>query len=134
MLLRGLLETKLADPGEEAKKLKEGINEARLRVLQRRRLNRKHDEECDDTVTSMAPYQKDKGISLRALVCASLYNDYNIDTGFAYNHKEAKDHGGGAILVGTSILSTYGGSVVGGHRSTEQIWNAKNTFSISLII
>ena len=46
-----------------------------------------------------------KGISLGALVCASLYNDYNIDTGFAYNRKEAKDHGEGGILVGASITS-----------------------------
>ena len=45
-----------------------------------------------------------KGISLGALVCASLYADYGIETGFAYNRKEAKDHGEGGILVGASMV------------------------------
>jgi len=44
-----------------------------------------------------------KGISLGALVAASLYSDYNIDVGFTYNRKEAKDHGEGGILVGSTI-------------------------------
>merc|ERR1712194_342800 len=40
-----------------------------------------------------------KGISL----CAVLYSDYNIDVGFAYNRKEAKDHGEGGTWVGASM-------------------------------
>mmetsp|Transcript_20449 Transcript_20449/g.42093 ORF Transcript_20449/g.42093 Transcript_20449/m.42093 type:complete len:534 (-) Transcript_20449:72-1673(-) len=45
-----------------------------------------------------------KGISLGALVCAALYSEYGVDTGFAYNRKEAKDHGEGGILVGASMV------------------------------
>lgn len=44
-----------------------------------------------------------KGISLGALVTAALYSDFGVDTGFAYNRKEAKDHGEGGILVGASM-------------------------------
>lgn len=44
-----------------------------------------------------------KGISLGAVVCASLYNEYGIDVGFAYDRKEAKDHGEGGKLVGASM-------------------------------
>lgn len=46
-----------------------------------------------------------KGISLGAIVCAALYNDFGIDTGFAYNRKEAKDHGEGGILVGSTMTN-----------------------------
>ena len=45
-----------------------------------------------------------KGISLGALVCASLYSDFKVETSFAYNRKEAKDHGEGGILVGASMV------------------------------
>jgi orotate phosphoribosyltransferase len=44
-----------------------------------------------------------KGISLGAVVCSALYSDFGVDTGFAYNRKEAKDHGEGGILVGSSM-------------------------------
>lgn len=44
-----------------------------------------------------------KGISLGALVCSALYSDFGVESGFAYNRKEAKDHGEGGILVGSSI-------------------------------
>jgi len=44
-----------------------------------------------------------KGISLGALVTAALYSDFGVDAGFAYNRKEAKDHGEGGILVGASM-------------------------------
>jgi len=44
-----------------------------------------------------------KGISLGAVICAALYNDYAIDVGFAYDRKEAKDHGEGGKLVGASM-------------------------------
>merc|ERR1711957_234800 len=44
-----------------------------------------------------------KGISLGAVICATLYNKYGIDVGFAYDRKEAKDHGEGGKLVGASM-------------------------------
>lgn len=44
-----------------------------------------------------------KGISLGAVVASALYNDFGIDVGFAYNRKEAKDHGEGGVLVGASM-------------------------------
>jgi orotate phosphoribosyltransferase len=44
-----------------------------------------------------------KGISLGAVVCAALYSDYGIDVGYAYDRKEAKDHGEGGKLVGASM-------------------------------
>lgn len=44
-----------------------------------------------------------KGISLGAVVAASLYADFGVDVGFAYNRKEAKDHGEGGLLVGSSM-------------------------------
>jgi orotate phosphoribosyltransferase len=44
-----------------------------------------------------------KGISLGAIVCASLFSDYGVDVGFAYDRKEAKDHGEGGKLVGASM-------------------------------
>jgi orotate phosphoribosyltransferase len=44
-----------------------------------------------------------KGISLGAVVCASLYNDFGVSVGFAYDRKEAKDHGEGGKLVGASM-------------------------------
>lgn len=44
-----------------------------------------------------------KGISLGAVVSSSLYSDFGIDVGFAYNRKEAKDHGEGGMLVGASM-------------------------------
>jgi len=46
-----------------------------------------------------------KGISLGAVICAALYNDYAIDVGFAYDRKEAKDHGEGGKLVGASMAN-----------------------------
>jgi orotate phosphoribosyltransferase len=44
-----------------------------------------------------------KGISLGALVCAALYDDFGVDVGFAYDRKEIKDHGEGGKLVGESM-------------------------------
>ena len=44
-----------------------------------------------------------KGISLGAVVSAALYSDYNVDVGFAYDRKEAKDHGEGGKLVGAAM-------------------------------
>merc|ERR1712157_277960 len=45
-----------------------------------------------------------KGIPLAALVCSALYQDYQIDVGYTYNRKEAKDHGEGGMLVGVSSI------------------------------
>eukprot|EP00928_Gymnodinium_smaydae_P080726 TRINITY_DN64372_c0_g1_i1.p1 TRINITY_DN64372_c0_g1~~TRINITY_DN64372_c0_g1_i1.p1 ORF type:complete len:518 (+),score=117.36 TRINITY_DN64372_c0_g1_i1:73-1626(+) len=44
-----------------------------------------------------------KGIPLAAGVAAALHEEHNIDVGFAYNRKEAKDHGEGGVLVGAPI-------------------------------
>merc|ERR1712110_356265 len=44
-----------------------------------------------------------KGISLAAGVAAALYMEYGIDVGYAYNRKEAKDHGEGGLLVGADV-------------------------------
>ena len=45
-----------------------------------------------------------KGISLGAVVSSALYSDFGVDVGFAYNRKEAKDHGEGGNLVGASMV------------------------------
>mmetsp|Transcript_7332 Transcript_7332/g.13602 ORF Transcript_7332/g.13602 Transcript_7332/m.13602 type:complete len:556 (-) Transcript_7332:178-1845(-) len=44
-----------------------------------------------------------KGISLAAGVAAALYTEHGVDVGFAYNRKEAKDHGEGGLLVGADV-------------------------------
>ena len=44
-----------------------------------------------------------KGISLGAVVSSALYSDFGVDVGFAYNRKEAKDHGEGGTLVGAPM-------------------------------
>ncbi len=44
-----------------------------------------------------------KGIALAALVAAALQRDHGINVGFAYNRKEAKDHGEGGVLVGAPL-------------------------------
>merc|ERR1712087_593008 len=44
-----------------------------------------------------------KGIPLSAGIAAALYAEHGIDIGFAYNRKEAKDHGEGGNLVGADI-------------------------------
>lgn len=44
-----------------------------------------------------------KGISLGAVVSSALYAQYGISVGFAYNRKEAKDHGEGGVLVGADM-------------------------------
>jgi len=44
-----------------------------------------------------------KGISLGAVVSTALYSDFGVDVGFAYNRKEAKDHGEGGKLVGAKM-------------------------------
>uniref|UniRef100_A0A7S2JBV1 orotate phosphoribosyltransferase n=1 Tax=Zooxanthella nutricula TaxID=1333877 RepID=A0A7S2JBV1_9DINO len=41
-----------------------------------------------------------KGIPLGACVAVSLYKNHNRSVPFAYNRKEAKDHGEGGVLVG----------------------------------
>lgn len=44
-----------------------------------------------------------KGISLGAVVCATLYSSFGVEVDFAYNRKEAKDHGEGGVLVGANM-------------------------------
>jgi orotate phosphoribosyltransferase len=44
-----------------------------------------------------------KGIPLVASIAVALANDHGRDVPWAYNRKEAKDHGEGGILVGASL-------------------------------
>jgi len=41
-----------------------------------------------------------KGIPLAAVTAAALYDQHNIDTPYAFNRKEAKQHGEGGSIVG----------------------------------
>ena len=44
-----------------------------------------------------------KGILLAAATAVQLANDFNIDTPWCFNRKEAKDHGEGGTLVGAPL-------------------------------
>ncbi len=44
-----------------------------------------------------------KGITLAAATAISLANDHGINIPYAYNRKEAKDHGEGGVIVGAKI-------------------------------
>jgi orotate phosphoribosyltransferase len=44
-----------------------------------------------------------KGISLAAVTAVLLHTEHKVDVGFAYDRKEAKDHGEGGMMVGTSV-------------------------------
>jgi orotate phosphoribosyltransferase len=44
-----------------------------------------------------------KGISLAACTAMVLHRDYGLDVGFAYDRKEAKDHGEGGSMVGAPV-------------------------------
>jgi len=44
-----------------------------------------------------------KGISLAAVTAVLLHTQHNIDVGFAYDRKEAKDHGEGGRMVGVPV-------------------------------
>ncbi|KAI0765280.1 orotate phosphoribosyltransferase [Fomes fomentarius] len=44
-----------------------------------------------------------KGIPFAAGTALLLHRDHQIDVGFAYDRKEAKDHGEGGVLVGSSV-------------------------------
>lgn len=44
-----------------------------------------------------------KGIALAAVVAVQLARTHNINVGFAYNRKEAKDHGEGGKVVGSAL-------------------------------
>lgn len=44
-----------------------------------------------------------KGIPLAATVADQLYHRHGINAGFAYNRKEAKDHGEGGLTVGAPL-------------------------------
>lgn len=45
-----------------------------------------------------------KGIPLAAATAVALMNDHGRDVPFAYNRKEAKDHGEGGVLVGAPLV------------------------------
>src|SRR6266702_2638776 len=44
-----------------------------------------------------------KGISLAAVTAVLLHSQHNLDVGFAYDRKEAKDHGEGGRMVGVPV-------------------------------
>jgi len=44
-----------------------------------------------------------KGIPLVAVTAVQLFEEYQRDVPFAYNRKEAKDHGEGGLMVGAAI-------------------------------
>ena len=44
-----------------------------------------------------------KGIPLVSVVAATLYEKHGIDLPYAYNRKEAKDHGEGGTIVGAAL-------------------------------
>ena len=41
-----------------------------------------------------------KGIPLSVACASALYTNHGIDMGYAFNRKEAKDHGEGGVIVG----------------------------------
>ena len=45
-----------------------------------------------------------KGIPLVAVVAANLYEKHGLDYPYAYNRKEAKDHGEGGTIVGAPLV------------------------------
>ncbi len=44
-----------------------------------------------------------KGIPLSVAVCTALYEHFGINVAYAFNRKEAKDHGEGGMIVGAPI-------------------------------
>ncbi len=44
-----------------------------------------------------------KGIPLAAITAASLYNNFQINKGYAFDRKEVKDHGEGGQIVGAEL-------------------------------
>ncbi|KZT51137.1 orotate phosphoribosyltransferase [Calocera cornea HHB12733] len=44
-----------------------------------------------------------KGIPFAALACHALYTEYGVSVDYAYNRKEAKDHGEGGSTVGAPL-------------------------------
>jgi orotate phosphoribosyltransferase len=44
-----------------------------------------------------------KGIPLAALTAAALYREHGVDVPYAFNRKEAKDHGEGGSIVGAPL-------------------------------
>ena len=45
-----------------------------------------------------------KGIPLSVACASALYTNHGIDMGYAFNRKEAKDHGEGGVLVGHKLV------------------------------
>lgn len=46
-----------------------------------------------------------KGIPLAVACSIALFNKYNIDVNYAFDRKEAKDHGEGGVIVGRKMLN-----------------------------
>lgn len=44
-----------------------------------------------------------KGIPIAVAAVSSLYSEFNINTDYTFNRKEAKDHGDGGLLVGKQL-------------------------------
>ena len=44
-----------------------------------------------------------KGIPLVAATALKLFDNHNLDVGYAFNRKEAKDHGEGGSLIGAPV-------------------------------
>ena len=44
-----------------------------------------------------------KGIPLAAVTAAALYDQHGLDVPYAFNRKEAKDHGEGGVIVGHAL-------------------------------
>lgn len=44
-----------------------------------------------------------KGIPLVAAIALALYKEYQLNVGYAYDRKEAKDHGEGGLIVGSPV-------------------------------
>ncbi len=73
---------------------------AALAVLGRCYAQRIVDEGLDFDVLLGPAY---KGIPLAAATAVALASEHGIDVPFAYNRKEAKDHGEGGVLVGAPL-------------------------------
>lgn len=49
-----------------------------------------------------------KGIPLAAAIAVALSTEHGIDTPYAFNRKEAKDHGEGGSIVGANVHGKIG--------------------------
>lgn len=56
---------------------------------------------CDDVGVIFGPAYK--GIPLAAVTASSLWHEQGVNVPWAFNRKEAKDHGEGGLLVGAAV-------------------------------